>query len=214
LTLCLAVRSINETLAMAQKFQSQLAGPWASSNKLVSLGTGRVCEYCGDYNPAGLMRCGRCGAPTSEKAFAKVAPLPFIMRSVEWEEMRYADGYNPLPNRPFTLFHLEMTAYEPVVYPDHFELFTNGISELAAVPAGYFTPPHTYLCEWCGFVVLEGQNCPGCGGTRLPWREVVRMERVCLYCGGDVVGGVVCAGCGARIAKGAVMTVEQMRGGL
>jgi hypothetical protein len=64
---------------------------------------------------------------------------------------------------------------------------------------GYTLDSGLYLCKYCGKAVYEGDVCPGCGGKRLPFQELVTIERKCVYCGKDVLGSIFCPGCGARI---------------
>ena len=57
-----------------------------------------------------------------------------------------------------------------------------------------------YVCQFCGTIVDDGKQCPNCGGYRLPYSEVVRMDRERLYCHTKVYGSVICPNCQHSLA--------------
>ena len=158
------------------------------AKSIVSLGNGRVCPYCGDYNPAGLAKCWRCGGQTEIEQFAKIDDFPFILTSYQ------------LPSLPESLGVLNMDFVSTgTVSISHLPFFNLSLS-IEGLPYTYIPNTGYYLCRHCGSIVDNGKICPNCGGVRIPWSEVVKMDRNCLYCGKKVVGGVVCSNCGGRIA--------------
>ena len=193
---------VGMTLMVDAQASRDLKGLWgymADHCALHTLGPGRVCPYCGDYNPAGLVRCHRCGGDTEWRPDASVERVPFVMRSLSCEYDRGG----------LCLVDLEMVSTEAIEQRHlnallGFDLSTgargDGVAWLHG-KEGY------YLCAYCGQAVREGDICPSCGGTRIPWSEVVKMDRACVYCGTKVVGGIVCPGCGRRLAGRTVSEV-------
>lgn len=170
------------------QIESMIEKLWDHSNKLVNLGPGYVCEYCGEYKVSGELKCHRCGGTTKEEQFVAVSSFPFLLT-----DYQVNTPYNDL-----TVLSLNMRSIAPVT---NFvlEQLTKGVS-LETLPHALMFDPSKYLCEFCGMVVESGRTCPGCGGIRLPLGEVVKMDRDCIYCGKRVTGGIVCKSCGARLS--------------
>lgn len=163
-------------------------------NRMFMLGPGYVCKHCGNYCPSGCGLCWRCGGVAEIENYVKPSRFPFVIAhkatdaSSNWRvgcrvelQATTEDEAEVLP---------WLAGDTPHTMPNGCELDT-----------GY------YLCHKCGGAVLEGQVCPGCGGTRISMQEIVRLDQTCRYCGSTMRGGVVCPDCGARIAG---MTVKDV----
>ena len=154
------------------------------------LGAGWICHHCGDYNPSGCVTCLKCGGMTQE---AFVRPLAFDFYVCEI-------AGNPVIASLGDDLSLERVTIECA--GDHVidALYAGLFSERSFFKAnGYNLESGYYLCQYCGFGVREGDTCPGCGGKRIPYSEIVRLNRKCVYCGRESLGNLVCEGCGARI---------------
>jgi hypothetical protein len=157
-------------------------------NSFVNLGPGHVCKYCGEYKVAGELKCHRCGGMTKVEKFAAVDAFPFLLAAYS------------VNNTPIGMITIDVRMVAcGTIYNTTIESLTWGVN-LDTLPHTLSLDPSKYLCDWCGMVVESGKACPGCGGTRLPWSEMVKLERACLYCGRQVTGGIVCQSCGARLS--------------
>ena len=171
--------------------------------RLTALGPGRVCPYCGDYNPAGLTKCWHCGGETQVQDFVTAWRFPFVLTSIS--DLSTTDRFN----EPITL-DIEMRAVDAVTTQDLEILYQPSPNvRLETLPNNCILNPDLYLCQYCGTVVEDGKQCPNCGGQRLPWSELVKMDHRCLYCGCKVTGGIVCPGCAASISGQALRSVLQ-----
>jgi len=184
--------SVNVVLIISGNWQIEwLAQLCQGTGNIVSLGAGRVCPYCGDYNPAGLASCWRCGGKTGIEQFVKVDNFPFVLSCYQVSQL--AIGKDPV-----FATDLEFVSTGTVL-TSHLPFFNPSLS-IEGLPYTYISNTGYYLCCYCGSMVEDGSICPNCGGVRIPWSEVVKMDRDCIYCGQKVVGGVVCSNCGGRIA--------------
>jgi len=168
-----------------------------------TLGMGTVCPYCGDYNPAGLARCHRCGGETEWRAHVSVEKLPFMVSSVDVSAQ--ADDYLVVNVALMSLGDVSLHDISAIV----------GYDFAAKEPLNtefFWGRTDYYLCQYCGQAVPEGDICPSCRGTRTPWAEILKMDRECIYCGTKVFGGIVCPGCGRRLAG--LTLAEQKRKGV
>jgi len=172
-------------------------------SRWVALGEGLVCPYCGDYNPAGRAKCWRCGGETERQPLVKVEEFPFLLRSYEYDMLGAFGDY------PAALVSLNMVAEHPV-YDRHLDMLSrpSGV-RLEVLPNDCLLDTKHYLCQYCGSVVDSGKQCPNCGGQRLPWSEVVKIDHECLYCGRKTTGGIVCPGCAASISGQALRQYVQ-----
>lgn len=168
---------------------------WLSScdNEFVNLGPGRICEYCGEYKVAGELQCHRCGGATILEKFARVNSFPFILAD-------YSVGHNVCDGwwNEVTVIDMHFVSRGEVHNETLYGLMSS--VNLETIPHTLTLDSSKYLCEWCGMVVDGDGSCPGCAGTRLPWSEMVKLDRACLYCGTGVTGGIVCRACGARLS--------------
>jgi hypothetical protein len=155
------------------------------------LGDGAICQYCGDYNPAGLAYCHRCGGKTEWRPSVGLKRLPFIADSMSTQ----CDADD--------LVAIDMS------WQSTGEVSTKDLSSFVGMDletgkvlnSGFvWGREDYYLCSYCGQAVKEGCICPSCTGVRHPWSEILKMDRECVYCGRKVVGGIVCPGCGRRLA--------------
>ena len=170
------------------------------SANVYALGEGTVCPYCGDYNPAGLARCHRCGGNTEWRPDARLKQLPFLIdrcdTSAEIEGL-VAANISLVSTGRFT-----MRDASSIIGRD----IENDWEELDT--EFFWGRTDYYLCQYCGQAVEEGKICPSCGGVRTPWSEILKMDRECVYCGAKVLGGIVCPGCGRRLSG---QTLEQQK---
>lgn len=161
--------------------------------QIATLGPGRVCPYCGDYNPAGSWRCWRCAGTTREMPNIKVGILDCCLSSIDVQPITLEYDDSPIP------VTIEMTIANQDV-DELVQAFVMQKATFNTLPNNLRLETGYYLCVCCGQAVREGCICPSCGGVRLPWQEILELERECIYCGNEVRGGIVCAGCGSRIA--------------
>jgi hypothetical protein len=168
---------------------------YALGRSLLLLGEGWLCQGCGDYNPAGTMRCIKCGAPSKMIPFVRPIPFPFIVVGTSWSKQ------DPMG---WGMVDLQFDSTGRVTRQTIKELLGSGEKQIVTMPNGLTYEYNYYLCRYCGMAVLEGKICSGCGGKRFPWHEIIRLERECVYCGTIVEGGIVCPGCATRI-KGLTM---------
>lgn len=120
-----------------------------------------------------------------------LTPVHFPFTIVNLDQPVIFDKSEPEP------LHVEMLGRGPL-YTGFIDTLVGG--QLTSLPIGHSLIHGLYRCEFCGMVVDEGSDCPGCGGMKMPWAELTKVERECVYCGRTVVGGIVCRGCGARIS--------------
>ncbi len=168
---------------------------WGDRSNFVLLGKGWVCQYCGDYNPAGLLSCINCGGQTAPE-FACVKNFPFWVSQYDIN----SDSFGIIK----VSVDFEFSGYKEPIYP-----FSFGI-DIRTLPYAYTLQEHLYVCQYCGRTVENGQKCPGCGGARIPLSEVVKMENTCLYCGNKVIGGIICKSCGAALKSVAYHEVGRL----
>jgi len=160
---------------------------------LTTLGPGRVCAYCGQYNPSGRLSCFACAG--------QIETVPFL-KPVQWPdgfviELDRRGGL--LGDEEPAIWYVEMSLRGDLDPERHIEpLLASG--RLNTMQHGYRLQGG-WLCEWCGFLV-EGEDvpCPTCGGEQMPWSELVKIDRECVYCGKHVPQGLVCDGCGASLS--------------
>jgi hypothetical protein len=170
-------------------------------NRMFMLGPGYVCKHCGNYCPSGCGICWRCGGQAELENYVKPSRFPFVMAN------KVTDANTSW--RIGCRVELQATTEDeaevlPWLAGDTPHTMPNGCE----LETGY------YLCHKCGGAVLDGQVCPGCGGTRIPMQEIVRLDQTCHYCHSTMRGGVVCPDCGAHIAGLTVKDVvrQEQRG--
>lgn len=175
-----------------------------SELQLIALGDGFVCPYCGDYNPAGRAACWRCGGRMERQPFVRVEGFPFGIRSFYIE---MADTLSFSVQQ--ACISLEMISFARIEQLHLDMLWRSNDVRLECLPNDYTLDIEHYLCQYCGSVVDNGRQCPNCGGQRLPWSELVKIDRECLYCGRKTTNGIVCSGCAASINGQALRGVLQ-----
>lgn len=93
-----------------------------------------------------------------------------------------------------------ITAYGTISNEFTFVTF-DGNKLYQAIRSGiYYAENFELGCEFCGSVIRECDDCHNCGGVRLPFTELVRLDHRCLYCGNKVKGNLWCNSCGASIS--------------
>lgn len=153
------------------------------------LGEGYLCQGCGDYNPSGSLTCLKCGAPAVERW---IRPFGFEFYVGDVAQNHLMTG----TDSAFLDVELIFPEWDDATQLALSVARGNTTSFLAN---GYTLDSGLYLCKYCGQAVYEGETCPGCGGKRMPFQELVEIERRCVYCGKEVAGSIICPGCGARI---------------
>jgi hypothetical protein len=168
----------------------QLWGYTGCQKTVGVLGKGYVCNHCGDYNPSGSLICLKCGGFSTGK-WIRPTGFSFYVSSVT------------TANRDALVSDQTMWLDLDIEFPKWTEKAWDAVaiaSERGGVlTTGYSLDSGLYLCKYCGMAVYEGDTCPGCSGKRLPFQELVTIERKCVYCGREVLGSIFCPGCGARI---------------
>lgn len=153
------------------------------------LGKGWICQNCNDYNPSGTIECSKCGGQAKED-YVKPMQFPFICSNIDMQSSKlYYDDEIDFVYVDFVGYGSECVEAVNALFDGQNIFYANGYS----LETGY------YLCQYCGMSVRDGDECPGCGGERRAYADLVKLERKCVYCGRQVFGGVVCQGCGARI---------------
>lgn len=154
------------------------------------LGKGWICHHCGDYNPSGRALCLKCGGAAQED-FVKPLQFDFCVVESQSECVRSPhDGEIHATTITLSCGGDNVSeALRVALFTDQQFFKANGYN----LESGY------YLCQYCGFGVRDGAVCPGCSGKRVPFSEIVRLNRKCVYCGRESPGNLVCAGCGSRI---------------
>ncbi len=182
-------------LTRANRYRLEMferCGDWAGN--LGMLGPGYRCRHCGEFNPAGTAICHRCEGETERFPF--ITPTTF----------------------PFDLQVGDMSG-SVALFPDDFELNWIDVdmlltgrgdantliqsiagTDVFSMPYGHSLDTGYHLCAYCGGAVWAGADCPGCGGERRPWQELMTIDHKCIYCGKEIKGGIVCPGCGRRVA--------------
>lgn len=177
-------RSSDMTISLiANEISSYEMMQAAVGRELVSLGDGKVCDYCNTYWPTGNYICWNCGG--------ELGTYPFIRPVATGGVMTSLDLSMPVAG----LVHVELTIQGILELPAGF------LDNMAArfVPCATGVQSRYYLCEWCGYAVESGKDCPGCGGPRTPLRELVDLPHECSWCGSNTINGIVCESCGTRV---------------
>jgi hypothetical protein len=181
---------------LAGSWDCFLAELYHEHRDLVALGSGLRCPYCGGVALAGLTRCPYCGGDLAKEKFLSVGQFPFRVSASDVADpgIRIDD---------LALVELELATRDLDI-----NLFADAVT-VEALPSSFSLDSDKFLCEHCGTIVDKGRTCPGCGGVRLPWSEVVKIDHDCIYCGQHTDSGIVCPGCGAAMAA---MSYKALRG--
>lgn len=146
------------------------------------LGPSDVCQYCGTAWLPGTLKCYNCGGETDHfnKAIEYHCNTGMITRKTIEEKI---DGYVTLRvTVEFTNLALTNTP---------FQMFERSLWRNA---------PALWVCRFCGYVVLgETVDCPGCGGKRVPIKELATQKRYCIYCNRVTYGNYACEYCNQRL---------------
>jgi hypothetical protein len=184
--------SFNVTNDLELRYWDDLANKSCYENFGI-LGKGWICHYCGDYNPSGCVTCLKCGGLARE-AFVKPLQFDFVVSKISILFVK--PGHMGERNDPLWA-SVELRSDSKHILEVLYTALLGGRSFFRA--NGYNLESGYYLCQYCGFGVREGEVCPGCGGKRMPYSEIVKVNRKCVYCGRESLGNLVCPGCGARI---------------
>lgn len=150
---------------------------WHQGAEMRSLGAGHHCAYCNTAWVPGVLICPNCGAPTDYRPGVLAYERAALLTNIEIIQSVHS-GHK---------VYLEMRlARSPDRKPDWAALLLGG--------------PAAWVCPFCGLYVRGGAaNCPGCGGNRLPVKELRGLQRVCVYCGRTTWGNYACPACGGRL---------------
>jgi hypothetical protein len=158
--------------------------------RVVGLGAGKVCDYCGVYCPPGQFVCHRCDGLVGTGRMITPFEFPFICQGIS--------SMSITPGQPVAI-DLTFGVCGDIT-PEIFQYLEGQHFELAAIPHSLVLHLNYYLCEYCGMAADKGSDCYGCGGGQLPLAEIVNMNRACLYCGNNnAFSGIFCQQCGARL---------------
>lgn len=147
-----------------------------------NLGPSDVCQYCGTAWLSGTLQCYNCGGETnhSYKAIEYNGNHGIITRKTI--ECRNSEAIK---------IRVEVEFYNLVFYDDPLRMFQYSL---------WRNVPAMWVCRFCGYIVLGKQaNCPGCGGNRVPIKELASQKRYCIYCGGISWGNYACQHCNTRL---------------
>ena len=150
-------------------------------SQFITLGSGYLCEYCGTYTPAGGKNCIKCGAPITKIPYVNPTHVP--VQCVSYRTGHYYSSEQ----------HFEATFRVNSHNDDQFmrSVLSN---ELIALPHG-FELDGRWVCAYCGRIVEKDRECSTCGGKRLPYSELVKVDTKCMYCGRVTTAGPVCDHC-------------------
>lgn len=181
--------SVELSATMLIEEHSSIGVPDWFGERVVGLGEGKSCEYCGVYCAPGLYRCHRCDAPLGVTRLIAPFEFPFICMEFAYSSSR--------SERVTGDIRFALTG----VFTSDIWQFINGRHwALASIPHTITLDLSCYLCPYCGMANKRGEDCYGCGAGQLPLSEAVNMKRECLYCRSDTaVNGVLCYQCGARL---------------
>lgn len=153
---------------------------------LYALGNGKICKYCGHYNPAGKLKCHRCNGNLEVIEFVNPQKLHIHLAEVINSDVLYS------LDEPITT-HVSMSSPNPC---DFMALISN---KLYTLQSNFSMFPDYYMCAYCGTIIENDNDCPNCGGTRISLHEIIDIKRECLYCGNTTYGELVCNRCGAHL---------------
>lgn len=177
-------------------YETEQVVSWGQSlrwcdNNFVVLGSGMTCPHCDSFNPSGSVWCVHCGAPMERKDFVAPKDFPFRVSYISRDDATIFQEWDTV--------HIEMVGFD-VDLEEHIMPWVVQPKSLIKLPIGLSLNPDLYICQFCGAITQKGSSCNGCGGQRLPWSEVMRIERKCLYCDRETKGNLVCNYCGASIS--------------
>jgi hypothetical protein len=151
------------------------------------LGPSDVCEYCGTAWLPGTFSCPSCGAPTNH-----------FTQAIEYR----ADNTGMVTSKTLNYDPLGLLTLEVEVF---FASFTvSGTDFFACFEHSLWgNTPALWVCRFCGYVVMgHKSSCPGCGGNRIPIKELATQQRSCIYCGRESLGNYACTHCNTRLMAG------------
>lgn len=163
-----------------QHMENWLHDNLMSNNLGRHLGPSATCEYCSTAWLPGTFSCPSCGGTTriNYDSIGWVTSAKLIYYSIK------------INSFDSVAVEVEWRIADPVVYKD----WEDTIRRLL------ISHPDIWVCQFCGHVVYGKDTlCPGCGGNRLPAKELAIMKRICIYCGEVVYGGYACKKCNVRL---------------
>ncbi len=146
-----------------------------------SLGDTQICAFCGfTMKPLALV-CHRCGARLIENI-----PNSRYLRVGKCigTHLRYQQRASSFLELDFEFEFLDSP---------------KNMYSASGVPFGGWSTTHVedgWICAYCNSVnrTLE-VDCQRCGGGRLPFSDLERMDKHCLYCGTSLRGNTICPAC-------------------
>jgi hypothetical protein len=153
-----------------------------------ALGPGNRCQYCNTVWLPGTFKCPSCGGT-----------IQYDSRVMEWDGSKAIITNFDITNNVYDILqvHLEVLYVEEL---DVMSRLWNNLDRL--LTHSLAREPGTWLCDFCGlYVIGTSSKCPGCGGNRLPIKEIAKLERYCIYCNKVVVGGWACPECNMRLMR-------------
>lgn len=153
------------------------------------LGDGHVCQFCNTTYATGVLVCPQCGGATQWRGKVLPTRTEGILKRLDIDFRR----------NDYTRLRVEIDLdREPAWVASIPYVSRDWWREL--IQYSFFSHPDHWLCAFCGlFVESSLPTCPGCGGNRLPVKELAKLERICIYCGKPTLGGYACPGCGGRL---------------
>lgn len=145
-----------------------------------------VCQHCSSYFPAGLLICKSCGGYVSDEVVS--------LKSSRYELIYISTDEILLPRDDTArLVDMEIALIDE---PNDFVSMLN----FEILPTGFNLNEEYILCNSCLCIVGADSICPNCGSARLPFSEVIKIDRECIFCHTKTHDGIMCKNCGASLA--------------
>ena len=157
----------------------------------VVLSPSGVCQFCGSYYSAGTLKCKNCHGYVKDE-IVSVKQSKFYLLNESTDLLSVGTEMEHFLN-------LEIS-----VDDKHLDSIINTLRTDRTIgnylPNSFRLYEEYVLCDCCLSIVCAGDKCPNCGGARLPFSEIVKIDRKCIFCGTKTYDGVMCKACGASLS--------------
>jgi len=147
---------------------------------IIGLGDGFICEHCGTYTPRGGKQCLKCNAAMTIIPYVNPVRMPLGVASYGRDEMM---------DMWYVMFRVAEGEHHGLK-----SLVQKKEQKIVSLPHGVELDGR-WVCQYCGRIIEPDQECSTCGGRRLPYAELLKVDAQCLYCGKRTTDGPVCKSC-------------------